>query len=454
MPVNPPNPLPESLFHGHLATNYVPTEDEIAQIRAHLIPYEEELARLEALIRDLTVQRGRVQDHIESHKALISQPRRMPQDVVERVFLECLPTGHNPVMDAAEAPLLLGRICSAWRAIAFSMQILWASVHISPAFILRNEEGKSALIQWLERSGELPLRLSVHYSADEDDNEVMIPILLRFMLTMGGMFFTAISADLHDYVPSTPFTWDHLAHLSLQKPGSHLSGGLSPASAYRLMKGCPQLISLHFSLATRLYQDILEPQRLWLPSLQFLTIVDHGARMIDLATLMKELYIPHLVSLHFLNNLKANYHGSWISDIAFLERLAQRSPKISDLGVTFKDVTRVSLTAALQLFPILTRFTLEYRDTADLFAVLTPCPDSESSPANTWSSPTDACPALEELTIKHAKLNEDEWMTFLQKRLQCPFLNKGMDVSLHYQFPATKIRWGGTAWNGLDKDLN
>ncbi|KAJ6514307.1 hypothetical protein C8R47DRAFT_940316, partial [Mycena vitilis] len=118
-----------SPFQPQLHTNYVPSDDEIEQVRAHLMPYEAERTRLDSLIEVLTVQRNRLHDYIEPHAALISYPRRLPQDVVEEIFLACLPTHHNAVMSVTEAPLLLGRICSAWRSIALVAPRLWSSLH-------------------------------------------------------------------------------------------------------------------------------------------------------------------------------------------------------------------------------------------------------------------------------------------------------------------------------------
>ncbi|KAF8148563.1 hypothetical protein K438DRAFT_1535720, partial [Mycena galopus ATCC 62051] len=78
-----------------------------------------------ALIHDLTVEWDRVKAHIDYHRALVSQPRHLPQEVIEQIFLACLPTHHKAVMSVAEAPLLLGHICSAWRSIAFAMPELF-----------------------------------------------------------------------------------------------------------------------------------------------------------------------------------------------------------------------------------------------------------------------------------------------------------------------------------------
>jgi hypothetical protein len=105
----------ESTFREHLHTNYVPNDAEIECICAHLAPHEAELARLDSLIRELTIQRDRVKAYIEAHRALISHARHLPQDILEEIFLDCLRTHHNAIMSTAEAPLLLSRICSAWR---------------------------------------------------------------------------------------------------------------------------------------------------------------------------------------------------------------------------------------------------------------------------------------------------------------------------------------------------
>ncbi|KAJ6484054.1 hypothetical protein C8R45DRAFT_793247, partial [Mycena sanguinolenta] len=118
-----------SPFREHFCTNYVPTDTEIQEIRAHLAPHEAELVRRKTLIQELRAQRNRVKEYIEAYRALISHPRRLPQDIIEEIFLNCLPTHHEAIMSVVEAPLLLGRICGAWRRIAFSMPRLWQSLH-------------------------------------------------------------------------------------------------------------------------------------------------------------------------------------------------------------------------------------------------------------------------------------------------------------------------------------
>ncbi|KAK6977573.1 hypothetical protein R3P38DRAFT_3295148 [Favolaschia claudopus] len=185
----------ESPFQRYLSTNYIPTDTEIKQIRGNILPdCEVELARLNSLIQDLTAQRDRVQDYLASHEALISQARRLPQDILGEIFLACLPTGGNAVMSAREAPLLLGHICRAWRSLSFSQRRLWTSLHIAVE-IFKSSEGKSGVVEWLVRSDPLPLTISVdshkstQYSAAID---TLIPLSSRLCTQYSSVIATLI----------------------------------------------------------------------------------------------------------------------------------------------------------------------------------------------------------------------------------------------------------------------
>ncbi|KAJ7162278.1 hypothetical protein C8R46DRAFT_346944 [Mycena filopes] len=151
----------ESEFHRQLHTNYVPTDQEIERIRQDLVLQTKEAERLDNLIQELSTQRDKIRTYIASHRALISTPRRLPRDIIDEIFLACLPTTRNATMSFKEAPLLLCRVCSAWRHIALSTPALWASLHIPFHFVLADERRMPALVEWLERSGACPLSLSL-----------------------------------------------------------------------------------------------------------------------------------------------------------------------------------------------------------------------------------------------------------------------------------------------------
>jgi hypothetical protein len=151
----------ESRFSCRLSTNYIPSDEEIDFIRIELVSHTQELARIDERIRELSAQRDKIQAYIQPYRALISHPRRLPVDILREIFIACLPANRNAVMSAWEAPLLLGRICSAWRTIALSTPRLWASLHAPLDYIVETEPRRLAVIEWLQRSGAAPLSLSV-----------------------------------------------------------------------------------------------------------------------------------------------------------------------------------------------------------------------------------------------------------------------------------------------------
>ncbi|KAK6996984.1 hypothetical protein R3P38DRAFT_3370806 [Favolaschia claudopus] len=151
----------ESPFAYRLGTNYVPSDEEIERIQLDLVSHREQLARLDARIRELSEQRDKFKAYIDAHKALISHARRLPGDILEAIFLACLPTSRNAVMSTQEAPLLLCRIFSAWRIAALSMPRLWASLHVPVDFVLAKKSRPAAVEQWLQRAAACPISLSV-----------------------------------------------------------------------------------------------------------------------------------------------------------------------------------------------------------------------------------------------------------------------------------------------------
>ncbi|KAF8177075.1 hypothetical protein K438DRAFT_1522243, partial [Mycena galopus ATCC 62051] len=54
----------------------------------------------------------------------------LPPDIIQEIFIACLPTHRNCAVSATEAPALLGRIRGAWRAISLSTPQLWARLRV------------------------------------------------------------------------------------------------------------------------------------------------------------------------------------------------------------------------------------------------------------------------------------------------------------------------------------
>ncbi|KAF7334819.1 hypothetical protein MSAN_02368600 [Mycena sanguinolenta] len=167
-----------SPFVSKLGTNYCPTDEEILEINALLVEptlrmkgLDDEITDLQKAIDKLAEERGRVAAYVEAHKALLSPVRRLPLDIIQELFVACLPTHRNCVMSASEAPVLLGRVCSSWRAISLSTPRLWCSLHVvEPLWSIADTPGSfeekvaqrlEIIHTWLGRSGQCPLSISL-----------------------------------------------------------------------------------------------------------------------------------------------------------------------------------------------------------------------------------------------------------------------------------------------------
>ncbi|KAJ7252115.1 hypothetical protein B0H12DRAFT_1018260, partial [Mycena haematopus] len=167
-----------SPFASLLGTNHCPSDTELAQIQGHLVEpclrlkqLDDEISVIRKALDKLTEERDALGVYVAAHRALLSPLRRLPLDIIEEIFMACLPTHRNCVMSAAEAPVILGRICSSWRTISLSTPRLWSRLHIVqpesvPDLARGLHEAKVAQRlrvgnAWLKRSGNCPLSISL-----------------------------------------------------------------------------------------------------------------------------------------------------------------------------------------------------------------------------------------------------------------------------------------------------
>jgi len=168
----------ESPFASKLGTSFVPSDEEALEIKKildHHTPklarISSEIARVKALYEELKNQHKQLADDMVAHQRLLSLLRRdiLPTDVLQEIFLSCLPINHDCIITKKEAPILLTQVCHSWRHIALNTPLLWASIHIpiNPPFLgvtgnetamnLHMMKRVTAVREWLSRSKDCPL---------------------------------------------------------------------------------------------------------------------------------------------------------------------------------------------------------------------------------------------------------------------------------------------------------
>jgi len=175
--------------------NDLPSESELQEAFELRSKLRGDLLQVDTEIRRLKEKKAGIQKSIDTYNDILSPARRLLPDILREIFYHCLPDDRNPTLSAKEAPMLLTRICSIWRAIALSSPPIWARIHIalpgnpslsfgvlSYTAITKRHLDFSKVMKlrcqvvkdWLTRSGTCPLSISlshpIHFGEAVEDS--------------------------------------------------------------------------------------------------------------------------------------------------------------------------------------------------------------------------------------------------------------------------------------------
>ncbi|KAJ7118499.1 hypothetical protein C8R43DRAFT_1077252 [Mycena crocata] len=140
-----------------LCSNHPPTESQTWEIKRLL--GEEEMWQVED-----PVKKTKRDETVSLLKTIIAPIRRIPPELWGEVFVHCRNTRFEEgcywsILDTQEAPSILTRVCSSWRAFAHATPGLWDSVQVNTP--LGSTGMAAALWTILQRSGNLPLTVQI-----------------------------------------------------------------------------------------------------------------------------------------------------------------------------------------------------------------------------------------------------------------------------------------------------
>ncbi|KAK1228351.1 hypothetical protein PQX77_008604 [Marasmius sp. AFHP31] len=158
----------ESTFAHVLGTNYRPTVPELEEIERLLHGSQAESDLIQKNIENLRARQDELEFLIGQHTASRSPIQKLPDNILGRIFIECLPKTLLPTRNLREAPLLLTAISCSWRKVALGTPDLWNAIYIhllltDPTSIHRYNDvlldRLGGIRRWLDRSGSLPLSI-------------------------------------------------------------------------------------------------------------------------------------------------------------------------------------------------------------------------------------------------------------------------------------------------------
>jgi len=223
-------------FSSHLKYNYIPSDEEVVQIRAFLLneprkqleEIKAEIDRvqlrfdspkptvdyLQAELGVLGLKFDNLHQQFASCAALITFPRRLPYDVLGEIFYQTLPKDRNALLRYHSVPLTLTRVCRHWRQVAFSTPRLWSTMHVNvmakhrspcsrPFIPLEislpdrlDELQATAASEWLKRAGNLPLHFSFTANMNQQVSPAILDLYLRYMIPFSSRWKSLVLEGL------------------------------------------------------------------------------------------------------------------------------------------------------------------------------------------------------------------------------------------------------------------
>ncbi|KAJ3517340.1 hypothetical protein NLJ89_g557 [Agrocybe chaxingu] len=130
-----------------------------------------DLDNLQAQIRNTKSFLAHLESHVHTLKSKYNHTHdhfthQFPPEIIARIFAFCV-AGPQKVLEIT--PFTLAAVCRRWRHVVLNFPALWANVNIDlKRFETKFRRRQELLIQWLKRSGQVPLsiRMTYHEPAD------------------------------------------------------------------------------------------------------------------------------------------------------------------------------------------------------------------------------------------------------------------------------------------------
>jgi len=91
---------------------------------------------------------------IIEHDSLLALIRRLPREILTKIFILCMSNYGMSSFDPKRSPLLVGQVCMGWRQVALSTEALWSSITVT-----RDRPSDKMTNLWISRALSAPLTI-------------------------------------------------------------------------------------------------------------------------------------------------------------------------------------------------------------------------------------------------------------------------------------------------------
>ncbi|KDQ51323.1 hypothetical protein JAAARDRAFT_199159 [Jaapia argillacea MUCL 33604] len=203
-------------------------ESQLDLLRQNIAEYCRKLAEWEAQEETQATQ-------VLVERSLLAPIRKLPPEVLARIFILCLPDAEYVPVDITTMPLLTSRICYHWREVALHTPVLWSSMALSipsSPSLRQSLSFPNILRLWMTRSEPYPVSIRIGRTSGYSSNFILTAMHVVEVAAQYSHRWKRISLQLPSFCLS-PLTQIHksdtpiLENLSLNNtapdPTHHLA---------------------------------------------------------------------------------------------------------------------------------------------------------------------------------------------------------------------------------------
>ncbi|KAF4614190.1 hypothetical protein D9613_007582 [Agrocybe pediades] len=198
-------------------------------------------------IQELTEMREQSQSSLKKLESLLAPIRRIPLELLDNIFIHCLPRERFMKPDITEAPISIMGVCRVWRDISINVPELWTSLDLTekernlPRRTDPNQCNRTALLDlYFKRAGSrLPLSLCI----DDGPDTVPFNITTTYRKLSHRWQHLKVYQPKCDYFSFPPGDYSNLETFELVTPtGMHHTSTTDMAKALCLAPRLQQFI--------------------------------------------------------------------------------------------------------------------------------------------------------------------------------------------------------------------